>query len=157
MFRETLPCCLRAEDRQCPDQGLAHFDPSLDHELVEFMYRVPGTFKIREGVTKQLLRRAMVGILPEPTRIRIKKTGWNAPAHRWISGSTLDDFRDLVSSRSFRERGMYDVGVVISLIDDHERIVTSGASEENHMMFLWQLLNLTLWLDSLTGEESRAA
>lgn len=157
MFRETLPCCLRAEDRQCTDRGVAHFDPFLDHELVEFMYRIPATLKIRGGVTKQLLRRAMAGVLPETTRTRIKKTGWNAPAHRWISGNTIDNLRSLVSSQSFRERGIYNVNVVNSLIDDHERIVTSGAREENHMMFLWQLVNLNLWLDSLTGKESQAA
>lgn len=157
MFRETLPCCLRAEDRHCTDQGISHFDPFLDHELVEFMYRVPATLKIRGGVTKQLLRKAMSGILPESTRTRIKKTGWNAPAHRWISGNTLDNLRSLVSSKSFRERGIYDIDVVIALINDHERIVTSGAYEESHMMFLWQLLNLNLWLDSLAGTESRAA
>jgi asparagine synthase (glutamine-hydrolysing) len=32
------------------------------------------------------------------------------------------------------------------LIDEHEAIVNSGAVKENHMMFLWQLLNLEMWL-----------
>ncbi len=27
---------------------------------------------------------AMKNILPNETRARIKKTGWNAPAHRWF-------------------------------------------------------------------------
>ncbi|MEW5704575.1 MAG: asparagine synthase-related protein [Pseudomonadota bacterium] len=151
MSRETLPCCLRAEDRQCTAVGLEHFDPFLDHELVEFMYRVPGRMKIRNGVTKQLLRRAMTGILPEATRTRIKKTGWNAPAHRWFSGQAVDMLKDMVSSRSFRDRGVYRPAPTLALIDDHVRIVESGEPVENHMMFLWQLLNLSLWMESVDG------
>ena len=40
MFRETLPCCLRAEDRHGAALGIETIDPFLDHELVEFMFRV---------------------------------------------------------------------------------------------------------------------
>lgn len=149
MFRETLPCCLRAEDRQCSAAGMEHFDPFLDHTVVEFMYRVPGGLKIRHGVTKQLLRRAMTGILPEATRTRIKKTGWNAPAHRWFDGPALEALRDMVGSDAFRRHGVYDPKRVMALIDDHVRIVATGANQENHMMFLWQMLNLELWLNHL--------
>ncbi|HZS83287.1 MAG TPA: asparagine synthase-related protein [Stellaceae bacterium] len=146
IFRETAPCCLRAEDRHAALFGLEHFDPFFDHRLVEFMFRVPGSMKIRDGVTKRLLREAMRGILPEATRARIKKTGWNAPAHRWFSGARLDQLRDLVGSRAFRERGIYRPRVVERLITEHAAIVAGGAPRENHMMFLWQLLNLETWL-----------
>jgi asparagine synthase (glutamine-hydrolysing) len=154
MFRETLPCCLRAQDRHCTALGMDSFNPFLDHELVEFMFGVPGTLKIRDGVTKHLLRRAMMGILPEATRTRVKKTGWNAPAHVWFSSRTLEDLRDRVRSAAFRDRGIYDPAAVMTIIDDHARIVASAAAEENHMMFLWQLLNLESWLDA-AGEIRR--
>jgi asparagine synthase (glutamine-hydrolysing) len=149
MFRETLPCCLRAQDRHCTPLGMESFNPFLDHELVEFMFRVPGTLKIRDGITKRLLRAALTGILPEATRTRVKKTGWNAPAHVWFSRRLLDDLRDRVRSAAFRDRGVYDPAAVMGVIDDHVRIVDSRAAEENHMMFLWQLLNLETWLDAL--------
>jgi asparagine synthase (glutamine-hydrolysing) len=145
IFRETTPCCLRAEDRQCVAFGLEHFDPFFDHRLVEFMFRVPGAMKIRDGVTKRLLREAMRGILPEETRTRIKKTGWNAPAHVWFSGRGLEQLNDLVASRTFRERGIYRPETVAQIITEHGEIVASGAPRENHMMFLWQLVNLETW------------
>lgn len=151
MTRETTPCCLRAEDRQSTAFGLDHFDPFLDHRLVEFMFRVPGSLKIRDGVTKRLLREATVGLLPDATRLRIAKTGWNAPAHVWFSGRDREPLLDLVRSASFRERGIYDVAEVERLVDEHEEIVGSGAMRENHMMFLWQLVNLELWLRDLDG------
>ena len=149
MMRETLPCCLRAEDRHCAALGLEHFDPFLDHELITFMYRIPGELKIQDGITKHLLREAMRGILPEATRTRIKKTGWNAPAHRWFGGKTLEALRDRVTSTSFSLRGIYRPDRVLALIDEHETLVKTQAAQENHMMFLWQLLNLDLWLESL--------
>ncbi len=146
LFYETAPCCLRAEDRHCTAFGLQRFDPFFDHRLVEFMFRVPGTMKIRDGVTKVLLRRAMTGILPEETRTRVKKTGWNAPAHVWFSGRGLERLRDLVASQGFRDHGVYERAVVERLVDEHAAIVASGAPRENHMMFLWQLLNVETWL-----------
>lgn len=149
IFRETVPCCLRAEDRNCESAGLAHADPFFDYRLVEFMFRVPGAMKIRDGVTKRLLREAMKGILPEETRTRVKKTGWNAPAHVWFSGSAVEQLLDLVHSSAFRERGIYDVAEVVRLIEEHISIVRSGMAQDNHMMFLWQLLNVELWFQEV--------
>lgn len=153
IFRETAPCCLRAEDRNCSAFGLEHRDPFFDHRLIEFMFRVPGEMKIRDGVTKRLLREAMKDVLPEETRARIKKTGWNAPAHLWFSKNARMQLRDLVVSQAFRERGVYDVSEVLRLIDEHEEIVASGANRDNHMMFLWQLVNVEMWLRGTTSGE----
>ena len=148
LTHETAPCCLRAEDRQTVAFGLDNFVPFFDHRLVEFMFRVRGSLKIRDGVTKILLREAMRGVLPEETRTRIKKTGWNAPAHVWFSAGGQAMLRDLIGSAAFRERGIYNVKEVTRLVDEHERIVSTGELRDNHMMFFWQLVNLELWLRS---------
>ncbi len=144
--RETAPCCLRAGDRNAAACGLENMLPFFDHRLVEFMFRVPGRLKIRQGVTKHLLRRAMQGVLPEETRLRVKKTGWNAPAHVWFTGSGLEQVLDLIRSRSFRERGVYVPAEAERLAREHASLVASGQPRENHMMFLWQLVNLETWL-----------
>jgi len=149
IFRETAPCCLRAQDRHGRAFGLPHHNPFYDTELVEFMFQVPGTMKIRHGVTKHLLREAMRGILPESTRTRVKKTGWNAPAHLWFSGKNTRLLKDLVRSRALRNTGIYRVPEVDRVIDEHDQIVSSGANRQNHMMFLWQLANLHSWLEEL--------
>ena len=46
----------------------------------------------------------------------------------------------------FRERGIYVVPEVGRIVGEHEAIVASGGARENHMMFLWQLVNLETWL-----------
>jgi asparagine synthase (glutamine-hydrolysing) len=155
LFYETLPCCLRAQDRHGAALGVESIVPFLDHRLAELLFRVPGSMKIRSGVTKQVLRSAMAGILPEETRTRVKKTGWNAPAHVWFTGEGAEQVRDLARSQGFRERGIYDIQAVEHLIDEHEAIVASGEPVENHMMVLWQLVNLELWLRQRSGGDAR--
>jgi len=150
IFRETAPCCLRAADRQTTAFGIDVSWPFFDHRLAELMFRVPSTLKIRNGVTKHLLRDAMRGILPDQTRTRIQKTGWNAPAHVWFAtGSGRELVLDLIGSRAFAERGIYDVSAVRRLLDEHRDIVVEGRPVDNHMMFFWQLVNLELWLRAL--------
>lgn len=154
IFRETVPCCLRAEDRQSNAFGLRHFDPFFDYRLMEFMFRVPGAMKIRHGFTKILLREATKGLLPETTRTRVKKTGWNAPAHVWFSGKTLDYLKDRVSSQNFSENGIYNTKVVNLIIQEHSQAVKQGLPERSHMMFLWQLVNLDVWLNARVDHTS---
>ena len=149
LTRETAPCCLRAEERQATAFGMQSIDPFFDYRLVEFMFRVPNHMKIRSGVTKILLREAMKGILPEETRTRVKKTGWNAPAHVWFSGNGLDRLYDLVLSQNFSESGVYVQSEVLKILDSHKRVISEGSNEENHMMFLWQLVNLQCWMKSV--------
>jgi asparagine synthase (glutamine-hydrolysing) len=156
IYRETMPCCLRASERNTAALGLSDCFPFFDHRLVEFAMRVPSTLKIRDGVTKQLLRAAMAGTLPEATRKRIGKTGWNAPLHRWLAGPLKAPLLDLVRSRAFRERGLYRPEAVERLIAEHATIVEAGAARENHMMFLWQLISLETWLRGLDARRVAA-
>lgn len=159
LTRETMPCCLRASERNATSAGLVNRSPFLDRKLVEFMFRVPGELKIRDGVTKHLLREAMRGVLPEATRRRVKKVGWNAPSDRWFVGAGAEMMRDLVSSQEFRGRGVYRTKRLLELIDEHEMIVTERQPRENHMMLLWQVLNLELWwreVEVWRGERARS-
>jgi asparagine synthase (glutamine-hydrolysing) len=154
LFRETTPCCLRAEDRQATSAGLDHFDPFLDHRIVELMFSVPGERKIRDGVTKRLLREAMRDVLPEETRTRIRKTGWNAPAHLWFTGAGAEVVHEALRAPALRDRGIYVEAEVERILQDHGRIVSTRVVEENHMMFLWQVVNLSAWLTWLDARPS---
>jgi asparagine synthase (glutamine-hydrolysing) len=146
IFRETSPCCLRAQDRQGMALGIQHVMPFFDHRIIEFMFRVPAKYKYSNGITKSLLRKATAGLIPESTRTRIKKTGWNAPAHLWFSGEGAEQVRDLLASTKFKELGIYRTEAVQALLQDHLEIVEQNQLRENHMMLFWQLVNLTYWL-----------
>ena len=40
-----------------------------------------------------------------------------------------------------------DYEKVKKIFEDHVNIVSKNMTIENHMMFLWQLVNLNLWMD----------
>ena len=113
------------------------------------MFRVPAEYKYSKGITKNLLRKATVDIIPESTRKRIKKTGWNAPAHLWFSGEEGEKIKDIVASSDFRQMGIYKIKSVESLLDDHFKIVRENQIRENHMMLIWQLANLYTWIKQI--------
>ena len=101
-----LPWALWGEARQAAvlDALTPYLAPSA--RFVTFHYLHSRSLG-RVSITKRLLREAMRGILPEETRTRIAKTGWNAPAHIWFSGDNRDPLMDLIASRAFRDRGVY--------------------------------------------------
>jgi len=57
--------------------------PFLFHPLIEYLFSLPMTVKIRNGWTKYLLREAMRGTLPEKVRLRRSKLGFPAPEEEW--------------------------------------------------------------------------
>jgi asparagine synthase (glutamine-hydrolysing) len=67
----------------------------------------------------------------------------------WFCGKGGEQLLDLVRSRSFKERGIYNIAEVERIVAEHQEIVASGAVKENHMMFLWQMVNLEMWLRSI--------
>jgi asparagine synthase (glutamine-hydrolysing) len=157
LTRETLPCCLRAQERHGRAAGIEHHMPFLDHRLVEWAWRVPGRRRIRGGITKLLLRRAMRGLLPRGTLHRVAKSGWNAPAHRWFAGPVRPFMLELLADPRFRQRGVYRASELRRVLDEHRDIVEGGRPVEDHMLFLWQVLNLELWLRAVEGGRGDAA
>ena len=85
---------------------MQEFHPFLDNELFEYMMSVPPEQKIRDGLTKAFARESDKGLIPEETRRRTNKTGWNALAHEWFSRNHRDDLNDLVSQDVYRTRDL---------------------------------------------------
>ena len=52
-------------DRMTMAHSIEARPPLLDHRVVEFAATVPARYRLRDGTTKYLLKRAMRGILPD--------------------------------------------------------------------------------------------
>ncbi len=68
-FMQTL---LDRKDRMSMHHGLEVRVPFCDHEIAEYMYGVPWSFKDHQGAEKGLLRTAMEGLLPKEVLWRKK-------------------------------------------------------------------------------------
>lgn len=83
--------------------------PFLDHKLVEFACRLPLSMKLNESGTKDVLRRAMTGVVPESVRTRRKKL-FLAPSSESLGldrprNALIDTY---LTSDRIRDAGIFD-------------------------------------------------
>jgi asparagine synthase (glutamine-hydrolysing) len=82
---------LRYADRNSMAHGCEVRLPFLSHELVEFIFTLPSNFKIRNGRTKWLLRKAMEKNLPPQITWRQDKIGFEPPQKAWMQNNRVKD------------------------------------------------------------------
>ena len=142
LFRDLcitkLPRVLRMNDRVSMAYGLELRQPLIDHRLVEYAFRLPGNKKIREGNGKFILRHAMRHDLPNKIRNSAKRFVVT-PQKEWLSGPLASAVQDIIESRSFRERGIFDVDKVRQ---SWQHFCSEGSENS---FFVWQWINTELW------------
>lgn len=79
-----LPNLLHWEDRNSMAHSIEARVPFLDHRLVEFTLSLPDDFKIRDGVTKFILREATKVDIPDVVRHRRDKMGFATAEPIWF-------------------------------------------------------------------------
>ena len=70
-------------DRSSMKLGLEVRSPFLSKDIADFAQKLPTHFKIRNGVTKWILKRAMRKYLPNNILNR-KKKGFGMPGSKWL-------------------------------------------------------------------------
>lgn len=76
-------------DRASMMHGLEARSPFLDIEVANFARRLPHHFKLRDGTTKYLLKKALEPILP-PEILYRKKKGFGTPVGAWFKTGRLE-------------------------------------------------------------------
>jgi asparagine synthase (glutamine-hydrolysing) len=117
--RAPLPLYLRVEDRNSMAHSVEARLPFMDYRLVEYLFSLPSYWKLRGEWNKYVLREALRDRIPPIVRERVDKMGFPAPAKRWFAGPLYEPMRDLLASRSTRERGLYDLGRIGRDLDRH--------------------------------------
>jgi asparagine synthase (glutamine-hydrolysing) len=125
-------------DRMTMANALEARAPLIDHELVGFAARLPVSLKMRFFKGKYLLKRVARTLLPEAA-LNKKKQGFAIPLAEWFRTSLRDMIGDVVSSRTFRERGIFDQAVVQKCVAAHNR------GNADHGEHLWLILTFELW------------
>jgi asparagine synthase (glutamine-hydrolysing) len=105
--------------------------PFLDHKFVEKAMSIPPDVKIRNGVAKAILKKAVANIIPRDVIDR-RKQGFGLPLQDWI-GSILDDGGH-EAIRELRDRsGLLNPAAVDAVLEGHD------------VARIWILMNLALW------------
>ena len=138
---ETTPPTLWGFHRVNEALGLRGVSPFLSPALIKFGLSLPAAIRYDQGLTKALLRRGLLGLIPESMRNRSRKTGFNAPADQWFrEPGTFRLVREILHDGPLARRHWLRKGAAERLVQEHK----SGRA--NHMMRLWPLLNASLFL-----------
>ncbi len=113
--------------------------PILDDSVVEFALCLRPDLKVKNGITKYLLKRIARQFVPAENLDR-RKQGFGVPVGAWLRGPLRDMCCDLLLRSQAAERGLLNGTAVGQLVREH----TDGV--RNHSERLWQLLMLELWL-----------
>ena len=80
---------LRYADRNSMAQSREVRLPFLNHDLVEFIFSLPSSFKIRDGFTKWILRKSVENKLPDTINWRKGKVGYEPPQEEWMKNASI--------------------------------------------------------------------
>jgi asparagine synthase (glutamine-hydrolysing) len=135
----TLPRLLHYEDRNSMAFSIEARLPFLDFRLVEYIFSLPTDQKIKDGITKIVLREAMKGTLPEPVRNRYDKMGFITPENIWFRTVLKENINEVIRSKSFAGRGYLIVGKVKKAFEDF----CNGKADLTQA--IWRWVNTELW------------
>ena len=112
-----------------------------DHRVVEFAWRLPMSYKIRDGQSKWLLRQVLYQYVP-PDLIERPKMGFAIPIDAWLRGPLRDWAESYLAEDRLRREAFLDPAPVRQKWDEH----LSG--RHNWQYPLWGVLMFQAWLEA---------
>lgn len=127
-------------------------DPFLDYRLVELAVSLPIDFKLRDGWTKYILRRAAEARIPPEICWRRDKKGFTTPDAQWLRHELRPAIEAITAGSAHCVRaGLVDPRTLAARYAKF--LATPGPSLVSRELF--QCLSLESWLESfaphLTG------
>lgn len=125
-------------DRMSMASSLEARSPLLDHELIEYVTRIPSRMKLKGRETKAIFKHAIRDLVPNDILHR-EKQGFGVPINEWINLQLKDRITTDLSERRSLDRGYFDPRYVRLLLNEH------GRGRRDHSHALWTLWMLELW------------
>jgi asparagine synthase (glutamine-hydrolysing) len=130
---------LTKQDKMSMAHGIEARVPFLDHELVEYVLRVPPRLKIDGGRTKLLLRRYAAGLLP-PAVVNRGKMPFYVPLEGYLREPGFQRMiADTLSDEAVRNRGLFRPEAIRALRQ------SMHAGEFVYLKQAFSLMMLELW------------
>jgi asparagine synthase (glutamine-hydrolysing) len=146
LTKTNLTALLHYEDRNAMAFSIESRVPYLDVRLVEYIASLPLDQKIRSGVTKHVLRRAIKGLVPEPVRCRMDKMGFVTPEEVWMKEDLRPFVLEVFTSDAFHARPYWDADAVT------KNYLAFLAGKSAYSPEIFRIFCAELWLQMLFGQ-----
>ncbi|MBK5286319.1 MAG: asparagine synthase (glutamine-hydrolyzing) [Bacteroidia bacterium] len=134
-----LKIFLKCEDRCSMWHSVESRVPFTDdHELVEYLFGISASYKIRNGTSKYLLRESMKNFIPDKVFQRKDKMGFNTPHNLWIR-KMKDRLRPLFTEK------LRDYIDIKKLNKDYDRFFSPEGNIEDKMVF--RFITFAKWVE----------
>lgn len=114
--------------------------PFLDHRLVELAMQIPMDLKLKNGISKYILKQGVRGIIPNEIIDR-KKQGFSAPIAEWLRTDLHKELPAILWKSHIWEADLFDREAIEKLIEDHQNNKVDASFR------IWNLITLGLWFD----------
>lgn len=113
--------------------------PFLDNELVNFALGLPSELKVKNGIKKYVLKKALAGIVPNEVLYGPKK-GFGVPYRNWIKGPLKSYVCEVFNDSYVRNLGIIDYHKLNLIFEEH------GSDKRDWGFLLWKMMNLFIWI-----------
>ena len=155
--RDPLNQILELEwNTQFPDQVLAFVDslsmahsvetrsPFLDYRLVEFVAGIPGDMKIRNGIVKDILKKAAKSRLPDSI-INRPKEGFVLPVFFWMADQLKPYILEVLSEKRLKQHDLLSVEYV------NHTVKSFYEGDRDSAVKIWTLVMFQVWWEKYFG------
>lgn len=114
--------------------------PLLDNDLIDYVMRLPGNYKLRKGITKSFFREIVSDLLPNDI-LYGRKNSFGTPMNEWLRTTLFNYVKELLQDAEKKYSNLFDVKYLIQLLENHkQRKFHNGA-------LLWRVTVLITWLN----------
>ncbi len=127
-------------DRATMAHSLEGRSPFLDHELMEFVARLPCTFKYRNGQSKYILKETMKEYF-SPGFLNRPKMGFSVPLNKWFKGKLRGHVENSICNGTLGGTGLFNMDEIKKICNEH------FSGKKNYETTIWNLLILSKWIE----------
>lgn len=125
-------------DRASMSVSLEGREPFLDQHIIEFVARLPGAFKLRNGRSKAILKDVVHKYVDQRLLDR-PKMPFLAPLEIWFKKEMRGMLLDFINEETISRQGLFNVAEVMRLRDEYLQ-----GNQVNHRK-IWNILVFQIW------------
>ncbi len=138
-LRLSLPSDMLAKvDMMSMKNSLEVRVPFLDHRVVEYVFQMPGSLKLRAKKGKYILLETFKPLLP-PSLLKKPKWGFEIPISRWLKSDLNFLIDEYLSKNLIKKQKLFDFRVIDGLVKN------LSSNRFDTSWHLWNLIIFQAW------------